>query len=119
MDFNESSLRFNLSSTTGEILLNEVDMYQVSDCIGELLLERISFSPILQPYWNENDRSLEVFMHSDNWEDEEWYEENYNSIEKCTKLGFSELCDTTASTNICSYLNLTIVNISKETLTNE
>jgi hypothetical protein len=107
----EEHLRFSVISTkNGEECVTDLNLYQVRDYIGELLCESsLSFQPVLQEFWNEDDNCLEIFMHSDNWEDEEMIVEYSHQIKKCEELGFANLDDAVSTKNILRFLQIKIV----------
>lgn len=107
----EEQLRFSVISTNNEKdCVTNLNLYQVRDYIGELLCESpLSFQPVLQEFWNEDENCLEIFMHSDNWEDDEIIQEYSHHIKKCETLGFAELDDASSTKNILEYLQVKIL----------
>lgn len=108
----EELIRFSVISMNNDEkeLASDLNLYQVRDYIGELLCSSpLSFHPVLQEYWNEDEVFLEIFMHSDNWEDEEIIQEYNKQITKCEELGFADLDDAAATRNILNYLQVKIV----------
>jgi hypothetical protein len=107
----EEQLRFSVISTKKEeVCVTNLNLYQVRDYIGELLCKSpLSFQPVLQEFWNEDDDCLEIFMHSDNWEDEEVIREYSHQINKCQELGFADLDDEVSTKNILRFLQIKIV----------
>lgn len=107
----EEQLRFSVISANNEKdCVANLNLYQVRDYIGDLLCESpLSFQPVLQEFWNEDEDCLEIFMHSDNWEDEEVIQEYGHQIKKCEALGFAELDDATSTKNILEYLQVKIL----------
>ncbi|MFE8701168.1 hypothetical protein ACFYKX_11235 [Cytobacillus sp. FJAT-54145] len=104
----EDRVRFEIRNDEG-IVMGNADIYQVREFIeAALLSSELQFHPTLQEFWNEDTEELEIFMHSDNWEDEETQEQYAEKIKECEDLGFSHSDDSVATESILSYLGLSI-----------
>ncbi|MFD1736084.1 hypothetical protein ACFSCX_05850 [Bacillus salitolerans] len=105
----ENFVRFKIMKD-GITLFSDLSACEVREHIYEFLLNsELKFSPTLQEHWNEDTDKLEIFMHSDNWEDEENYEKYESYYDQCEELGFSDVDDEVATHNILKYLGIEVI----------